>query len=236
MDTEVTIDWSKYFDHIYCLHYLPDKARLPIITKELDRVGILKSGIFSFYWTFPSRFDTVIRNSVELKNVYFFNEHSSVVTNITYNNYRIVKESIGLDYDRILILEDDVLFLHDLNKIKELLDHIPSNWEFIQFDRCYKNNWFKLGPDNGYFMSDYIGGYTSSVCNGYGRRALPRMASVLEQAFYLTDRFLVNTDIPEFSSLKKYLAMYNIVKQDDRGLDDGYHELLNFDDFYPRLD
>lgn len=235
MATSTVIDWSKYFDHIYCLHYLPDKARLPVITEELDRVGILNSGIFSFYWTFQSVFDAAIRKSVKLMNVYFHNEHSATVTNITYNNYRIVRESLGLGYNRILILEDDVLFLHDLERIKDMLEHMPEDWEFIQFDRAYKNSWMQEGPHDGYYMSDYVGGYTSSACNAYARRALPRMADALEREFYLSDRFLVNTEIPEFRELKRYLAMFNIAKQDDRRYDDGYRDLLNFDDFYPRL-
>ena len=230
-----TINWTKYFDRICCFHYLPQKDRLPIIERELKRVGILDSGIFEFHYSFPSPFDAVMRNAVELKNVNFTNEHARATTNMTIAFYGLVKRYAWLGYERVLVLEDDVLFIHDLRKIKVLLDHMPNSYDFIQFDRAYKNEWYKQGPDDGYFMSNYVGGYTSACCNAFSHKALELAGSMLEKAFYHTDRLMANIDEPELLSLNRYVAMFNIVKQDDRRYDDGYRDLLNFSDFYPRL-
>ena len=231
----VVIDWTKYFDHIYCFHYLPHKNRLSIVMKELDRVGILNSGIFEFHYSFPSPFDAVMRSVVQLKNVNFTNEHAKATTNMTIAFYGLVKRCSLLGYKRVLLLEDDVLFARDLRKVKDLLDHIPNSYDFIQFDRAYKNEWYKQGPDDGYFMSNYVGGYTSACCNAFSHKALELAGSMLEKAFYHTDRLMANIDEPELLSIKRYVAMYNIVKQDDRRYDDGYKDLLNFSDFYPRI-
>lgn len=48
------IDWKHHFDHIFCLHYVPNVDRKQRIESELKRVGILDSGIFSWHMSVPS--------------------------------------------------------------------------------------------------------------------------------------------------------------------------------------
>ena len=57
------IDCKKHFDHIYCIHFVEYKERRPELMEELNRVGILDSGIFSFKYTFRTPLDNVLLNS-----------------------------------------------------------------------------------------------------------------------------------------------------------------------------
>ena len=229
------INWAKYFDHIYCIHYLPYQDRLEPLKKELNRVGILNSGIFEFYWTYPYPFYNIIRKTSVLKNILFVNGNVKATTNLALTNYRIMKEAYDQDYQRVLVLEDDVLFLHDICKIKEMLEHMPEEWDFIQFDRAYPNEHMKHSPYSDYYCCDYHGGYTSAACNAYTKKGLQAGITLMEQGLYVNDRLLANNKDADDMSLKRYVATYNIVKQDNRDYDDGYRPLLDFNDFYPRL-
>jgi hypothetical protein len=51
------IKWDKYFDKIYCIHFLPTRnERIQRIEDEISRVGILSSNIFHWKYTYLSPF------------------------------------------------------------------------------------------------------------------------------------------------------------------------------------
>ena len=125
------LDWGKYFDRIFCVFFLPNKERLERIRKELDRVGILTSSNFEWRFTVPSKLDNIIHASFENKKWM----ESIGAVNGAIEQTKILKESLLLGYERILILEDDVAFLKDLNAIQKILDDIPDGYDIIQCDK-----------------------------------------------------------------------------------------------------
>lgn len=127
------IDWKKYVDRIFCIFHLPNMSRMSRIKDELSRVGILQSGIFEWRFTTPSRYDEVIQKSFSDKKW---------ITNIGYVNeglelLRIFKESNLFGYKKILILEDDVAFLKDLNKLEKIISQIPDGFDVVQLDKGF---------------------------------------------------------------------------------------------------
>jgi hypothetical protein len=109
------IDWKKYFDRIYCIHYLPYKERYRKCVDELTRVGIRESGIFSWKLTWDSPlFDKLYQ---------VCNAAPSVgCMKIGIAHYMCIKEAYELGFSHILILENDNVFLKDVDCIEKILD------------------------------------------------------------------------------------------------------------------
>lgn len=133
IDTESDkIDWGKYFDKIYCFHYLPQDGRIKRLNTELRRVGILDSNIFEYRYTVPSRYDNILLSSEAReprwsKNIW--------IANLGLATLQALKEAKYQGCRRVLILENDIAFLQDMKKIREILDDIPSDAEYCQLDK-----------------------------------------------------------------------------------------------------
>lgn len=127
------LNWTKHFDHIYCFHFLPDTERMPGFTNELRRVGILDSGIFSFVYTTPDPWE---KKLMELcPNV--AGRHASALQflNLGLASARTIREALGLGYERVLFLEDDIRFLKDLDELETALAATPDGYDIVQYDK-----------------------------------------------------------------------------------------------------
>lgn len=139
------INWHKYVDHIFCLEYLPDN-RFNTISKTLFDIGIniYDTMFFSFLFDynhclFNDQINNIINNS--------FNKYNNVKSNRTLrlnNNqhgysfyvglmeYKALKISQYFNYERIIIFEDDIIFLKDIDYIINALDFLNTE----EFDIC----------------------------------------------------------------------------------------------------
>lgn len=54
------IDWKKYFDKIVVLHYVKNDACKTRLISELDRVGIMQSGICHIHENIQSPFFKIL--------------------------------------------------------------------------------------------------------------------------------------------------------------------------------
>lgn len=130
--------WKEKFDKIYCIRWTGkglldlNDTSYPLIS-ELKRVGILDSGIFEMVYStnMPSNIAYY-----ERMNGFEFPEEQleERFIHVTMTHYQTIKTSYELGYKRILILEDDILFLNDINKLYEYIKNIPDNGEIILFD------------------------------------------------------------------------------------------------------
>lgn len=131
-----SVDWKRHFDRIYCIHYLPDAGRMPGFTAELERVGILGSGIFSFVYTSPDPWERKLLEAYP--NI--SGRHASALqfVNLGLASARTLREALALGYQRVLFLEDDIRFLKDTAELEAGLDAIPEGWDIVQFDKFVK--------------------------------------------------------------------------------------------------
>ena len=60
-----SINWKNYFDHLYSLTWPGNKEQIPILQKELDRVNILNSGIYSNFINIRTPFHKDIFDKVQ---------------------------------------------------------------------------------------------------------------------------------------------------------------------------
>lgn len=188
------IPWSKFFDHIYCIHSTLYPDRISKISDELQRVGILNSGIFS--WKISSG-DFINHCNYDLS--YYYNPeeiNKNKFIDLTKNYVEIFEESIINNYQKILVLEDDIYFLKDLQLIKISIENLPD-FDICKFDwNCFFTyiNQEDLGPNTIYdigSINDYYCHYTwttSSGLTGYSNRI---MQVLLERIKYHLDNKII---------------------------------------------
>ena len=137
-DDNSIIKWREHFDHIYCVHFIPDEERLPSIMEEFKRVGILDSGIFSFAFTTPDpwedRFAKAFPDLLDRGHA-----SSKGFMNLAWASIRTLREALGLGYRRILWLEDDIRFLKNLNDVEAGFRATPNTCHFAQYDKFMDN-------------------------------------------------------------------------------------------------
>jgi hypothetical protein len=142
MKNDITIDWTKYVDHIFIMHHINNEKYINI-QKQLEYLDILNSGICDFY--------------------YDFNDYS--YSNICKNIYNIIKISNLMNFNRIIIIQDDIRCIKDKNKIIEYLDNLPDNFDICLFDYQIVNN-YTFNKDrkinNYYFGYDEL--YSDAFC------------------------------------------------------------------------
>lgn len=120
------INWKRYFDQIYLISYTKNVEHRAIAEAELKRIGV------ESYQVKYSVDNKLLDNLKESFNSMDIKKHALYVTN---THYETIKEAYDLGYERILILEDDVVFLNDISKIKDELDYaLASNADISMYD------------------------------------------------------------------------------------------------------
>lgn len=214
------IDWKKYFDQIFCVQFLPHrKVRGERICNELERVGILNSGIFQWKYSFSSPFYSVLKNNIPIRHQNVRDKQTQFDISLTH--YEIYKFAYEFEYSRILILEDDVVFLKDLNEIKTILDNSP-NTDIVLYDKFAYNKYHFLAlvnsPQmriNDNFMS--FSGYCflgSAACYSLNQKAISVFIQQEETNFYSPDELWNNwNDNIACQQLTKSFATTNLAMQ-----------------------
>lgn len=187
--------WKNKFDRIYCLSYLPYKERRKTIEPELERTGILSSGIFSYHYTFETPVDDILLKS----DMFPFDRNNSRfkknTLNLALGHYSIMKEALGLDLKRILILEDDIRFLKDIREMNLIIENLPEDMDITLFDKIgikTQENEFEMQrkhPINEYYL--YMGSLVLWGCSCYSvnRRAMEHITASQERKFNVADYY-----------------------------------------------
>lgn len=188
----MAINWAKYFDRIYCLFYCPYMDIKNRLEKELLRVRILDSGIFEYCFTSPTRYDQIVQDSFEDKTHIlregWINESLALE--------RIMRQSLALGYERILVLEDDCIFLRDLEEVKRIFDSAPlAEYDFIQYDSGLvpenTDMYFDLVNSkkiNMYFSDSSEVWFGMATCNSFNRNGMQLVIDQIEKKPVVVDQ------------------------------------------------
>lgn len=112
------MNWQ-WFDRRVCLTLGPD---WPTVCQELERVGL--DGVW--------RFDAIPINGDSIPG-----PHQSFNASVR----KILKDAYDLDTERLLFLEDDVVF-RDLSHLDQALSELPENWDIVYLGAnlaCWNN-------------------------------------------------------------------------------------------------
>lgn len=187
------IDWTSKFDHIYCLHCLDYADRKPELDVELERVGILNSGIFEYYYSTKSPLLDYMRKAMREAGCASFVTEIDAHFYCTYEHYRILKDALLRGFERVLIIEDDVRFLKDLTKLQTLIESTPDvdyvNYfthtidpsRYLSYSR--HGSWYFPGPTDAAL---------GAVCYALSHKAIEQF--VANQESYFCNSDLINRE------------------------------------------
>lgn len=190
------INWSKYFDKIYCINFTEFKIRHELMEYELKRVGILDSPNFEWLYTFRGPFQNLftdmILNDGPLKT-------TSSKTSCILGHLNAIKKAYYNGYNRILIIEDDVRFLKNLNKIEQILQKLPEDYDVILLDRYITNyphaNSILYNPNtniNQEFKDIQDKTVLSAGCYVLTRKGMQTIISMQDMGWFLGIDILIN--------------------------------------------
>lgn len=120
------INWSR-FDYIGAVCFTGYRDRYELLARELERVGIKNCHV---NWDFPSPYKEVLLNHVPMTR---FNRKKGCFY-VGLNNYMAIATAYNLGCNSCLIMEDDIRFLKDYNKIAEIIDSLPSDYDLAMLD------------------------------------------------------------------------------------------------------
>ena len=101
------IKWDKYFSNIYVVSRCSNFDKRESIEREFKRIGLN-----NYNWFYNC--DDELIDYERLINYH----RSKAAVRCTHAHYRLIKTLYELNYDNVLIIEDDIHFLQDISKIK----------------------------------------------------------------------------------------------------------------------
>ena len=180
------VKWARHFDHVYCIHFTGNPDRLPAITAEFRRVGLLQSGIFDFVYNSPDPWESAIVASCPLVS-------TEPVSNAAFVNLglctaRILREALCRGFSRILILENDIRFFKDLARLERTFAATPDGFDIVQYDKFVEWN---LSPEayremvstrriNEFFFDGGTGTFYSGACFALTQNGMRALLQALE--------------------------------------------------------
>lgn len=107
------------------------KARLPQLRNELNRVGMTD---YETYWSItPAYHDRLKRMLASYGNGEYSREPIALFNN-ALAHYYVVKSTIDMGLDNVLIMEDDVRWLKDLETLAAGVASLPEDYQVASFD------------------------------------------------------------------------------------------------------
>lgn len=206
------IDWKKHFDHIYCIHYLPYTDRYAKCLDELTRVGIRKSGVFSWKITWDS---PIFDKLYEVCNA----APSVGCMKVGFSHYMCIKEAYELGFNHVLILENDNIFLKDLNKLEKIIEDIPEDYDICFLDKIPQSNKkyaeaIKNKRVGNFFIDIDKDFYVLANCYALSRKGMEHVIKCQERRLAISDSYLrFNASVPEEPGLKRYAAIFSAAIQ-----------------------
>lgn len=178
---------EKMFEAMYCIHYIPYKERLIYLNNEFNRIGILNSKKLHWKYTYDSIFQQDIINNHDHAN-----KSKPYIALVAYHHYCCIKEAYELGYNNILIMENDVEFLKDINKLNEYLIRMP-NYDICCFDWLFNNlNLVKLHtiPNNDRYL-EFSGSSQlfTAACYALSRRGMKYILDKQENKIWGPDHW-----------------------------------------------
>lgn len=134
-------DWRANFDHIYYLNNT-------LISHEIDNLNeVRKTGIngikaFSFKHIFNNAYTQILFKNLKQNNKTICKNIEQFVVALEY--YKCIKEASVLKFQKILIINDDVIFVKKLEQLNKLILHTPNITNIKIYDNDLLNeNTFK---------------------------------------------------------------------------------------------
>ena len=208
-DSTKKIDWTKYFDRIWCINFIPYRSRHDAIKREFDRIGISDHPNFMWNYTFDSPLFGIGMAVLE-SNPSLGRLLNATELKCWMGHYSCIKKSEAFDDSRILIIEDDSRFLKDLDKMEEILDNMPKDCDIILFDHFANVSKMEYESYKSRKINDFYSEYDtldSCGCYSLSREAISVLSTIYEHKVIPADNYTSKLQLP---LLKKCFSLKNL--------------------------
>lgn len=209
--SSVNIKWNEIFDAIWGITFTGYPERRKSLETEFKRIGILDSGIFNWRFTYPSIFDNILFD-VTKKQLRHNDCPNVPVMSCLFGHYGCIKTSYELGHEFILIMEDDIRFLKNVSRIKEIIEKIPPCADIVNFDalpsgpRWNREKYVRFVEDNSYNEEFYAShGMMGAACYALSRKAMKAICIRCEQMLLPFDIY-TSGDVYLGSDISKYAS------------------------------
>lgn len=123
------------FEKIYVISLITNKERQEFIKYQFNELGLDFEFIYGIdYYNFQNiTFPDVYKYTLEAPKI----KGTSMDFGCAMAHYAAVMQAYYLGYNNVLIFEDDVCLNTDKHLIEEMLNNIPNNIGFVEYDlRC----------------------------------------------------------------------------------------------------
>ena len=217
-----------YFDRIYLLTMANRKDRKYSVFEQLKAIGIydelIKSGKFEVVETVKLPITQNALNcmakSGDISFVYANDEQHVGQFMCASEHYKMVKRSLINNYERILILEDDVCFFKDFSKIMDALDTAPDDFKILHLEgfywpveqeekeRCL--SFLTPNVDEGYWIN------TEEGFRVFCTAALIYSREGMQEYCQIQENFFQSPDHPTFWMNNSYVYSYPLIMQEKK--------------------
>jgi len=231
------INWNHYFDHIYCINYIPYYDRRDVLENEFKRIGInVNADYFSWHETTDSPFYDQLLDSSSFKkeenNIWWKWKENKSIIRCGLSHYAVLKNAQIRNYKHILIFEDDIVFMKNIETIEKCLDNMPNDYDIILFDKfvCLGISHYKDLITN-YSKNEYYAKY--GIFNEYlcscgfyalSDKYINHLISCQEHLFSASDHY-INKINNIYDNLNRYFAIINLGVQKEYSSDKNYYDL-----------
>ncbi len=185
----------KNFDRIYCINLSTRPDRWESFQKEMDKFGI-KDVI---------RFDAINGKSLDYTNMVYNKTLLPGEVGVLLTHFKLIEECKKDNIERVLIMEDDLVFTDEINKLNEYLELAPTDFDFLYFGANHNHKSIRL-------LNDKVGILTHSYglqCVGISSTMFNQILSDLPKIEKQVDAYYADYQ----PTTKSYCLVPNIALQ-----------------------
>ena len=179
--TPVCDIWSR-FQRKVVLCYTGYLDRYRSVKGDVERVGM--QGV-EYRFDFPTPLKDILKASINTTD--FTGKIGPFSCAIAH--YSVIKQTYELGYENLLLMEDDIRFLKSLELIYRIVDAIPEDFDYAQFERAkpYEMSMYDwLNLKNGKHVNKYWLPFTNSRgggCYAMSRKGMKHIIDEMERVF-----------------------------------------------------
>jgi len=133
---------NDYFDHVYCLNLDRRSDKWETVNQRFLELKIN-----------VERFSAVDGNLIPDYVLQQYEKINKYAVGCILSHYKIIEDAKNNKYNRILILEDDVLFIENFNdNFTKFISQIKSDWKLLYLGAS-QHEWNGINVSRGYYLS-----------------------------------------------------------------------------------
>ena len=212
-EIEMNQVWDRFNSKVV-LCYTGYKERYSVLEKEFSRVGL--NGV-EFRWDVPSPLKKILIDNIPTTN---FTRKTGAFS-CCISHYLAIKTAYEMGHENLLIIEDDIRFLEDIKLLQEIVEAIPKDYDYAQFERAkpyetLSEDWLNL--KNGIHVNRYwlpFKNIRGGGCYALSRKGMEHMINEFENIFISRREKLQSNDfyVSRGEHLKRYFCYPSVAVQ-----------------------